>query len=352
MKKIFKGIAVLAATAAIGTGVAFAAGCGSDGVYEGSYSYTSWGQTYGMSVKVTVKNNIITKVEDTTAELHAEWHPVSPGWEDKYVADGGDTSPSAVYTIVTKSKDAVKGALGTEVNWRPVEFTFKIAVGEDGKIRSFEIVKNGSADGQGVPSETWASRMPESFLDGSWFVGKTSADIVAAFGGNIGYDTDRAGGNINTGIGSNELVASASQSTCICLHAAAFASANAKDAFGGKKISALKEYADIIDLSNSSVAIEQATIPSAPDWYKWTNAQAEYWTKTKAYLLQQYEGLTVKEVLGIKVYIKDSGEPYEVKDDHNIERNPQLAESGLLVTGATQGSGRLMLAVQDALSKK
>ena len=352
MKKIFKGIAVLAATAAIGTGLAFAAGCGSDGVYEGSYSYDSWGQTYGMSVKVTVKNNIITKVEDTTAALHADWHPVSPGWEDKYVADGGDLSPSAVYTIVTKSKDDVKGALGTSVTWRPVEFTFKIAVGETGVIRSFEIVNNGSADGSGVPSETWANRMPESFLDGSWFVGKTAEDIVTAFGGNIGYDTDRAGGNINTGVGSNELVTSASQSTCICLQAAAFASANAATAFSGKKISTFTEYKDIIDLAKSSVAIEEATIPSAPDWYKWTNAQAQYWKDTKAWLLQEYEGWTVADVLDIKVYVKDSGEPYSVKDDHNVERNPELAESGLLVTGATQGSGRLLLAIQDALSNK
>lgn len=68
MKKVFKGMAILAATAAIGTGVAFASGCGgSDGTYYGEYHYMgAHGSVYGIVVEVTVENNIITKVKNLT----------------------------------------------------------------------------------------------------------------------------------------------------------------------------------------------------------------------------------------------------------------------------------------------
>ena len=104
MKKIFKGLAILAATAAVGTGVAFAAGCGgSDGVYHGEYHYTNaYGAVYGMVVEVTVKNNIITGVKDitNTDDTYAKevqegktWTTVSPGWVDKYVAEYDENKP-------------------------------------------------------------------------------------------------------------------------------------------------------------------------------------------------------------------------------------------------------------------
>ncbi|MDE5722498.1 MAG: hypothetical protein K2I30_07180 [Clostridia bacterium] len=86
MKKIFKALAVLAATTAIGAGIGMAAGCskGYDGVYYGEYHYpNAWNPTgthYGMKVRVTVENNIIVKVEDVTK---GEYIVVSDGWTDK-----------------------------------------------------------------------------------------------------------------------------------------------------------------------------------------------------------------------------------------------------------------------------
>ena len=78
MKKIFKALSILAASTALCAGVAMATGCsGYNGKYEGEYSYVSWGHTYGMSVEVTVENNIITKVVDTTAVKHSDWVVVS-----------------------------------------------------------------------------------------------------------------------------------------------------------------------------------------------------------------------------------------------------------------------------------
>ena len=72
-------------------------------------------------------------------------------------------------------------------------------------------------------------------------------------------------------------------------------------------------------------------------------------------------GLSVSEVLDIKVFynsgysvdangnlVVDSsvaGEPY------SKDYNDAFVQSGLLISGSTQGSGRLILAVQDALTK-
>ena len=62
-------------------------------------------------------------------------------------------------------------------------------------------------------------------------------------------------------------------------------------------------------------------------------------------MLQQYEGKSVADVLAVKVFYDENGEPYS-KDD-----NSDFASSGLVLTGATQGSGRLLIAVQNALGK-
>ena len=55
--------------------------------------------------------------------------------------------------------------------------------------------------------------------------------------------------------------------------------------------------------------------------------------------------MSVSDVMDIKVYYDENGEPYG-KDD-----NTDFAASGLIISNSTQGSGRLLLAVQDALSK-
>lgn len=86
-------------------------------------------------------------------------------------------------------------------------------------------------------------------------------------------------------------------------------------------------------------------------WYNWSNDSAANWSDNEAWLLQSFKGKAVADILDIYVFIKDNGEPYEKTDANNVARNAELVESGLLIGGATQGSGRLMRAVQDALSK-
>ena len=101
-----------------------------------------------------------------------------------------------------------------------------------------------------------------------------------------------------------------------------------------------------------------------PSWYGWSDANSSNWSDHESWLLQQYVGWSVADVLAIDVYTdygytlvtvdgkttqaldkNSNGEPY------GTSFNSELSSSGLLVTGATQGSGRLLLAVQTALSK-
>ncbi|MBD5632422.1 MAG: hypothetical protein HDP34_04255 [Clostridia bacterium] len=212
MKKVFKALAVAAASLALGAGIGVSAGCsaGYNGVYEGDYHYTNaYGVVYGMKVKVTVENNIITKVEDVTDGAYVT---VSEGWVNYYVA-----------------------------NWKRYE------------------AGQGDKPGDVTPE----------------------------------YD----------------------------------------------------QYGAVTEASAAQISAIYH------NWYKWENSSEANWTDNEAWLLQQYEGMAVADVLDIKVYIKTTGEPYEQKDNNNQARNPYLAENGILIAGSTQGSGRLLLAIQDALSK-
>lgn len=81
--------------------------------------------------------------------------------------------------------------------------------------------------------------------------------------------------------------------------------------------------------------------------YAWTDADVKNWTGYENWLLQQYVGWSVADILDIDVFYSGTGEPYGTKGNYNAE----LAESKLFIANATQGSGRLMLAVQNALKK-
>lgn len=64
------------------------------------------------------------------------------------------------------------------------------------------------------------------------------------------------------------------------------------------------------------------------------------WENSVAALLESYKGKSVEELENIN-YSQDSG----------IASPPELSAGGVLVTGASQSSGRLLRAVQNALSK-
>ena len=105
------------------------------------------------------------------------------------------------------------------------------------------------------------------------------------------------------------------------------------DGYGGQKLTA--------------DSIQKIEALMSPDVYGWANSDADNWTSHENWLLQQYVGWSVADILDIDVFYGSTGEPYGTKGGYNAE----LASSGLVITNATQGSGRLMLAVQNALKK-
>ena len=282
MKKIFKGIAVLAATAALGTGLALTAGCGiAEETLYGEYHYVGQHSDvpYGMVVEVTVKNNIITNIKDITntdaaksyqtykdvrdgkEAAEATYHAftvVSPGWETYFAAN-------APYWLLDKGKNLVEPEDKSKV---PVE-------------KSMLLNKDGEED--------YAA-------DGLYF-----ADIDVKTGKRTGYYIKWEKGD---------------------------------------------------DLPTPA----QTNVYS----YGWTDANSNNWSSHESWLLQQYVGWSVADILDIDVYTNfgyklvtggreldtnSMGEPY------GTDFNGELKGSELLITGATQGSGRLLLAVQDALKK-
>lgn len=120
-----------------------------------------------------------------------------------------------------------------------------------------------------------------------------------------------------------------------------------------------------VDFSGMTDAQKVKYVKEHPvSYYGWTDGNAKEWTDHTSWLLDQYIGWSVADVLDVSVYtaygyklvtvdgavtqavdVGTKGEPYKVA------YNTELNDSGLLISGATQGSGRLLLAVQDALSK-
>lgn len=92
--------------------------------------------------------------------------------------------------------------------------------------------------------------------------------------------------------------------------------------------------------------VKWTVVSDAKPDYDWTDKNIEKWTTYESKLLQQYEGWSVADILDIKVFIKETGEPYDASD------NSGFNSSELLISGATQSSGRLLLAIQDALGQK
>ncbi len=115
MKKVFKGLSILVASAALCGGIATATACsgGYDGKYVGSYHYTNeHNAVYGMMVEVTVENNIITKVRDiTNTDLSKQEGtvriPVEGQWgvyeKDENGNDKWETKSNCPWTVVSEA---------------------------------------------------------------------------------------------------------------------------------------------------------------------------------------------------------------------------------------------------------
>ena len=285
MKKIFKALAVLAATAAVGTGVAFSAGCGgTDGVYYGEYHYIGAHSAvpYGMVVEVTVKNNVITKVKDitNTDDEHAK---ALQTYKD--VIDGEEVAEASYHAFTTVS-----------TGW---ENYF------DQQVNAYSV---------------WILLTGEKIIK-TYYAEEADFDSYDA---NAYYYAELEDGNRT-----------------------------------GKWIKWDKE---LWDKGKEVLPEPAATEVHSYGWYNKNNAG---WTDHESWLLQQYVGWNVSDIKDITVYTNfgywltagawgpsvggvdynSKGEPY------GVDYNGALKDSELLISGATQGSGRLLLAVQNALKK-
>ncbi len=68
------------------------------------------------------------------------------------------------------------------------------------------------------------------------------------------------------------------------------------------------------------------------------------WITNLKGLLANYRGKTVAQLKALTVAVNDNGQPLGVEEEG-------YSDFGLIITGATQGSGRLLLAVKNALTK-
>lgn len=114
-----------------------------------------------------------------------------------------------------------------------------------------------------------------------------------------------------------------------------YANTHAENSFYGQKV----------DVTFKDGKVTKVTLVSS-DWIEvsdpvantpWTEDSVANWNDNKAEYLARFEGKTVAEINAMTVECKDSGEPSAVT---GIE----------VVTDATQSSGRVLLAVQDALA--
>lgn len=266
MKKIFKALAITAASAALCVGVVAGTGCnGGDGTYYGEYHYIGAHSDtpYGMVVEVTVENNIITAVKDITN------------------TENENAKNLQTYKDVRDGKEAAEA---TYHAWTTV-------------------------------STGW-----ETYFDG--LVHASYVWILTH-----GYDLKDVEGVDANGLYYAEL-----------------------DADGNRTGNWLKWEEGVLPTP------AQTNIYS----YGWTDANNSNWSNHESWLLQQYVGWSVADILAIDVHTNfgyslvtdgrvldtdTKGEPY------GVDYNADLAGSELLISGATQGSGRLLLAVQNALSK-
>lgn len=94
------------------------------------------------------------------------------------------------------------------------------------------------------------------------------------------------------------------------------------------------------DVIKSVKPVDSSYVEASPDRNNWTTAT---WTDNEDAVYAKYVGKTVKEILAIEVKCEENGAPVTSTDEVTVTYD------GLIHTGATMSSGRLLLAVQNAL---
>ena len=346
--------------------------------YEGEYSYTAWGTNYGIKVYVTVSDNTIQNV----TVLDSDYVEVTDRWEDKNIWIDGLDGLLATYkgktvgeilsaTVVTDDTGvpgsvsdsslmisgatqgsgrlllAVQNALtnaGYSVHEGEYSYT---AWGTNYGIKVNVVVKDDAVVSVAVVdsdyvevTDSWDNK--NIWIDGldgllSAYSGKTVGEILSA---TVVTDDTGVPGSVSD---SSLMISGATQGSGRLLLAVQNALTNAGysvyegeygyTAWGtnyGIKV-------NVVVRDDVVVSVEVADSDYVEVTDSW--ADKDIWINGLEGLLNSYSGKTVAEILSATVVTDDTGVPGSVSD------------SSLMITGATQGSGRLLLAVQNALQK-
>lgn len=100
-----------------------------------------------------------------------------------------------------------------------------------------------------------------------------------------------------------------------------------------KKVTKVHLYDDTDEMTNLSGALGT-----------WTEEDRANWNDNKAEFLKSFEGLTLEEIMSIEVPTNEGGVP------SNLEEGATGYGTFDVVAGATQSSGRVIKAVQKAIS--
>ena len=243
--------------------------------YAGEYHYTNYGVEYGVKVNVTVNGGVITNVAIADSE-YTQLSPANPdhGWTDENRQNYLDNEAALLAAYKDKSVAEVL-AVGVSVN------------------------ENGEPAG-----------VPDSSLLISGATQSSGRLLLAVQNALLKID----GYSVREG---------------------EYSYSNYGTQYGVKVKVVLN--GDVI----AGVAIvpgEYTQISSANPDYGWTDENIQNYLNNEAALLAAYVGKSVGAVITMSVSVNEKGEPTGVPD------------SSLLISGATQSSGRILLAVQDALA--
>ncbi len=392
MKKITKIALTAAAVAMVGGAVAFAGCDNATKTYTGEYQYTAWGTNYGIKVEVAVTGEKI----DSVKVLDSNYVSVTGTWADKAVWENGLEGLLAKYegkTVeevlavkvntettgapVTADKDnftyadynlagatqgagrlllAVQDALNGENTYTGeyqytawgTNYGVKVEVKVDQcKVTSVSIVDSDYVE----VSEGWTDKAVwENGVEGllAKYTGKTVEEIM---GTTVATNESGVPATVTDPNFSYEAynLAGATQGAGRVLLAVQDALGTPNTAYSvtgeyqytawntnyGVKVNVLVKGGKI-----AKVAIVESDYVEVTD--SWTDKAT--WTNGVAGLLAKYEGKAVADVLAITVNTDENGAPVTADKDNFTYADYNLA-------GATQGAGRVLLAVQNALAK-
>ena len=243
-------------------------------VCEGEYHYANpWASSasdphYGIRVKVVLKDNIISKVY----VADSDYIEVSDGWENKSIWEDGLEGLLAAYEGKT-AEQILAVNVTTETSGQPSavsDSTYVITGATQGSGRLMLAVQN-ALNPQSAPTVSY---------EGEYHYSNPWAPTSPDYGIRVKVDVNSVAGTI------------------------------------------------------VSVSVLESDYTEVSDG--WTDA--DIWNNGLAGLLAAYENRTIEDVLAAKVITDDNGQPTSVSADE------------FKITGATQGSGRLLLAVQNALT--